>query len=202
MKIKSLLIAVLFASGFFLANAQVVENGNKILNLGVGLGNALYSGGGYTGSVPPISGSLEVVIKDDLFDGKGALGVGGYLGYAAYKWAYSGLVYGAMEKSASMVESSGIDYGWKYSNIIIGPRGYLHYNLVENLDTYIGAMLGYNIVSSKWYGTGTSIGTASSGGVIFSGFIGARYFFSEKLGGFVELGSGIAYLNLGVAINL
>lgn len=75
-------------------------------------------------------------------------------------------------------------------------------NLVENLDTYIGAMLGYNIVSSKWHGTGTSMGTASSGGVIFSGFIGARYFFSEKLGGFAELGSGIAYLNLGVAINL
>lgn len=78
MKFKSLLFAVFVAFGFLSANAQVVENGDKILNLGVGLGNALYSGGGYTGSVPPISGSLEVVIKDDLFDGKGALGVGGY----------------------------------------------------------------------------------------------------------------------------
>jgi len=184
MKLKSLLLAVLVAFGFLSANAQVIEKGDKILNLGVGFGSALYSGSGYNSSVPPISGSLEVVIKDDLFDGKGAVGVGGYLGYSAYKWKYSG------------------DNGWKYSNIIIGPRGYLHYNLVENLDTYAGVMLGYNIVSSKWYGSGTSFGSASGGGVIFSGFIGARYYFNDKFAAFAELGSGIAYLNLGVAIRL
>ncbi|MEI8112590.1 MAG: hypothetical protein WCI54_03115 [Bacteroidia bacterium] len=178
-------MAVLFASGFFLANAQVVVKGDKVVNLGVGFGSALYSGTGNTSSVPPVSGSLEVVIKDGLFDGKGAIGVGGYLGYSAYKWEYSG-------------------YGWKYSNIIIGPRGYLHYNLVEKLDTYAGAMIGYNIVSSKE--TGNSIPgynyNASSGGVIFSGFVGARYFFNDKFAAMAELGSGIAYLNLGLAIKL
>jgi len=63
-------------------------------------------------------------------------------------------------------------------------------------------MIGYNIVSSKWYGSGTSIGSASAGGVIFSGFLGARYFFNDKFAAFAELGSGIAYLNLGVAIRL
>ncbi len=185
MKLKSLLLLTVFAMSYFVSRAQVVENGEKILNLGVGLGTALYSGSGYTGSVPPISASLEVVLKDDLFDGNGALGVGGYLGYAAYKWEYSG-------------------WGWKYSNIIIGPRGYLHYNFLENLDTYAGVMLGYNVVSSKE--TGNSIPgynyNASSGGVIFSGFIGARYFFNEKVAAMAELGSGIAYLNLGVALKL
>lgn len=183
MKFKSLFLATFFLCGFLFANAQVVAKGDKVLNLGVGFVSALYSGAGYTGSVPPISGSLEVVIKDDLFDGKGAIGVGGYLGYAAYKFEYSG-------------------WGWKYTNIIIGPRGYLHYNLMDNLDTYAGAMLGYNILSSKE--TGNSIPgynyNASKSGLIFSGFIGARYFFSDKLAGMVELGSGIAYLNLGVAL--
>ena len=183
MKFKSLLLALVVAFSF--ANAQVVEKGDKVLNLGVGLGNALYSGIGYTGSIPPISGSLEVVIKDDLFDGNGAIGVGGYLGYSSYKWAYSG-------------------WGWKYSNIIIGPRGYLHYNFLDNLDTYAGLMLGYNILSSKE--TGNSIPgynyNASSGGVIFSGFLGARYFFNDNVAAMVELGSGIAYLNLGVAFKL
>lgn len=187
MKFKNLFLAALLSFGFLVAAAQEVAKGDKILNLGVGLGTALYSGGGYTGSVPPISGSLEVVIQDDLFDGKGALGVGGYLGYAAYKWKYSGY-----------------DYGWKYSNIIIGPRGYLHYSLLEKLDTYIGALIGYNIVSAKE--TGNSIPgynyNASSSRVIFSGFIGARYFFNDNLAGMVELGSGIAYLNLGVALRL
>lgn len=185
MKIKNLLLTGLFAFGCYISNAQVVENGEKILNLGVGFGTALYSGSGYNASVPPISGALEVVIKDDLFNGNGALGVGGYLGYAAYKWKYTGY-----------------DYGWKYSNIILGPRGYLHYNFIEKLDTYAGVMLGYNIVSSKWYGSSSSLGTASSGGVIFSGFIGARYFFNDKIAAMAELGSGITYLNLGVAIKL
>jgi hypothetical protein len=188
MKLKSLFFAVLFVTGFLLTNAQVVVKGDKVVNLGVGLGSALYSGSGNKSSVPPISGSLEVVIKDDLFEGKGALGIGGYLGYSAYKWEYSGY---------------GTTYGWKYSNIIIGPRGYLHYNFIEKLDTYAGAMLGYNIVSSKEIGTSTlGVAKASAGGVIFSGFLGARYYFNDKFAAMAELGSGIAYLNLGVAIKL
>ena len=187
MKFKKLFLVVLLAFGLLSANAQVVAKGDKVLNLGVGLGTALYTGSGYTGTVPPISGSLEVVIKDDLFDGKGAIGVGGYLGYASYKWKYSGY-----------------DYGWKYSNVIIGPRGYLHYNLLDKLDTYAGLMIGYNIVSSSSYGSYAYGGnySASAGGVIFSGFVGARYFFNDKIAGFLELGSGIAYANLGVAIKL
>jgi len=187
MKLKSLLAIVVVALELSSVNAQEVAKGDKILNLGVGFGTALYSGSGYNSSIPPISGSLEVVLKDDLFSGKGALGVGGYLGYAAYKWKYSGY-----------------DYGWKYSNIIIGPRGYLHYNLLEKLDTYAGLMLGYNIVSSSSYGSYTYGGnySASASGVIFSGFIGARYFFNDNLAGMLELGSGITYLNLGVALKL
>jgi len=184
MKFKNLLLATVFAMGFSFANAQVVQQGDKVLNLGIGLGTALYSGSGYTGSVPPVSASVEVVIKDDLFDGNGAIGVGGYLGYAAYKWKYSSF-----------------DYGWKYSNIIIGPRGYLHYNFLEELDTYAGLMLGYNIVSSSQFGSYSYGGySATASGVIFSGFVGARYYFSDNLAAMVELGSGIAYLNLGIAL--
>ena len=185
--VKSLLTIVVVAFGLLSVNAQEVAKGDKILNLGVGFGTALYNGSGYNSSVSPISGSLEVVLKDDLFSGRGALGVGGYLGYAAYKWKYSGY-----------------DYGWKYSNIIIGPRGYLHYNLLDKLDTYAGLMLGYDIVSSSSYGSYTYGGnySASASGVIFSGFIGARYFFNDNLAGMLELGSGITYLNLGVALKL
>lgn len=182
MKLKNLLFAIAFLLGATLAEAQV-KKGEKYLNLGVGLASALYSGTGYTGKIPPISASLEYIAKDDLFDGKGALGVGGYLGYAGAKWEYSG-------------------WGWKYSNIIIGPRGYLHYQLVDKLDTYVGALLGYDIVSAKE--TGNSIPgynyNATSSGVIFSGFLGARYFFNDKFAVMGELGSGIAYLNLGVTL--
>jgi hypothetical protein len=184
MKIKKLLLAAFLLFGFYYAySQQPIAKGDKVLNLGIGLGSALYSGSYYSSTVPPISGSLEVIMDDQLFDGKGAWGLGGYLGYAASKYKYAGY-----------------DYGWKYSNIIIGPRGYLHYNLLEKLDTYIGAMLGYNIVSSTWYGAGTASGTASGSGVIFSGFLGARYFFNDNVAVMAELGSGIAYLNIGVAL--
>jgi hypothetical protein len=185
MKFKNLTLAFLFSFGVLAVSAQEVAKGDKILNLGIGFGTALYSGSGYTGSVPPISGSFEVLVKDDLFDGKGAIGAGGYLGYAAYKWKYSG-------------------WEWKYSNVIIGPRGYLHYSLLDKLDTYAGIMLGYNVVNAKE--TGNSIPgynyNASASGFIFSGFIGGRYFFNDKWAGMLELGSGIAYLNLGVAVKL
>ena len=65
-------------------------------------------------------------------------------------------------------------------------------------------MIGYNIVSSKSYGSYTYGGnySASASGIIFSGFIGARYFFNDNVAAMVELGSGIAYLNLGVALKL
>lgn len=184
MKIKVLLFAVLFAFSGLLSHAQTVAAGDKVLNLGVGLGSAIYSGGYYKSTMPPISASLEFVAKDDLFDGKGALGIGGYLGYSSSKWEYSG-------------------WGYKYSNIIVGPRGYLHYDLVDKLDTYAGLFLGYNIATSKEFGVSTGYDyKASSGGVIWSAFIGARYYFSDKFAGMVELGSGIAYLNLGVAFKL
>lgn len=186
MKLKSLFLTVLLVAGFQLTNAQVVVKGDKVVNLGIGFGNALYSGSGNKSSVPPISGSLELVIKDELFDGKGAIGVGGYLGYSAYKWENYG-------------------YGYKVSNVIIGPRGYLHYSLVEKLDTYAGVMIGYDIVSDKLTGNwpgGVYNYNGSSSRVIFSGFLGARYFFNDKFAAMAELGSGIAYLNLGVAIKL
>jgi hypothetical protein len=182
MKIKVLLFATLFAFGFLSLQAQIVEKGDKILNLGVGLGNALYSGSYYKSSVPPVSGSLEVVVKDDLFGGAGALGIGGYLGYAAYKWEYSG-------------------WGYKYTNIIIGPRGYVHYNFIDKLDTYGGLLLGYRISNAKEFGTSFGYDYSSSAsGVIFSGFIGGRYYFNDKFAGMLELGSGITYLNIGVAL--
>ncbi|NVO18790.1 MAG: hypothetical protein HXX13_03770 [Bacteroidetes bacterium] len=186
MKIKILFLATVFAFGFFSANAQAIQKGDKVLNLGIGLGSALYSGSYYKSSVPPISASLEAVIKDGFWGGKFALGLGGYLGYSSFKSTYD---YG------------GGTYGWKYSNIIIGPRGYLHYSFMDKLDTYAGLMIGYWIATNKEYGTiGSGYSAGSYGGLITSEFIGARYFFNDKFAGMAEIGAGISYLNLGVAV--
>lgn len=188
MKTKILLFTLSFVFIFSVANAQIVSKGDKILNLGLGIGNSYYSGSGYASTIPPLSASLEVIIDDDLFkDGKGALGVGGYAGYFGYKYNY---------------HYSTFDYSWKYSNFVLGPRGNVHYNFVEKLDTYAGLVLGYNIVSVSGGGDNVAGYTASSSGFIWAGFIGGRYYFKENFAGMLELGYGIAYLNIGVALKL
>jgi hypothetical protein len=64
-------------------------------------------------------------------------------------------------------------------------------------------MLGYNIVSAKEYGTGQwSSFSSEASGLAFSWFLGGRYYFSEKFAGLLELGFGIAYLNIGIALKL
>jgi hypothetical protein len=183
MKSKILLLIAAITFSVTLTNAQIATEGSKFVNLGLGLGTNLYSGLHYKMQVPPVSASFEYVIKDELFDENSSLGVGGYLGFTSYKW------------------TSG-DWGWKYNSIVIGPRGYLHYQFIDNLDTYTGILLGYNILSSKWTGSGTSWGSANSGGIAYSWFVGGRYFFSDNIAAMLELGYGVSYLNIGVSIML
>ena len=188
MKVKNLILTAVFVFGFLFANSQIVSKGDKILNLGLGIGNNYYSGAGYSSTFPPLSGSLEVIVNDDLFnDGKGALGVGGYAGYFGYKYNYHYTNY---------------NYEWKYSNFVLGPRGYVHYNFLDKLDTYTGLLLGYNIVS--WSGGGDNVTgySAAGSGVIWSWFLGGRYYFNDNLAVMMELGYGISYLNIGVAFHL
>jgi len=42
----------------------------------------------------------------------------------------------------------------------------------------------------------------TSGGLTWSGFLGARYQFKEKIGAFAELGYGVSFLNLGLRLKL
>jgi hypothetical protein len=182
MKKLILSVAVVF---FALTRLQGVDptfvKGDKALNLGIGIGATWYSGTGYQGQVPPVSASLEFGVVDNVLE-KGVVGVGPYLGYSSYKWEYQ-------------------DWGYKYSNIILGARGTFHYPLVEKLDTYVGILLGYQILSAKEFGTPVGFDySASSSGISTAGFVGARYYFKELIGVLAELGYGITYLNLGIVL--
>lgn len=158
-------------------NGKCFEKGSSIINLGIGIGTTLY-GTGYTGTFPPISVSYEKGIAN------GRWGIGGFL-------AHTGAKYG--DKT---------DY-WKFSYTIIGIRGDYHFYTNEKLDTYGGVMLGYDIVSDKWHGEGEGNDfNASASTASFSIFVGGRYYFSDHIGVFAELGYGIAWLNLGLAFNL
>ncbi len=181
-KILLFIVVVILSLPQLLAQDPTFEKGDKVLNLGIGFGSAWYTGTGFNTSIPPVSASFEVGIVDNVFE-KGVIGVGGYFGYSSYKYSYGN-----------------DNFGWKYSNLFLGARGNLHYPLVNKLDTYVGLTIGVNIVSEKTFGgyTGTSYG--SYGGLRTAEFIGARYYFSDNFAVMLELGYGVAYLNLGIAL--
>ncbi|GAB2548710.1 hypothetical protein [Spirosoma aerophilum] len=89
---------------------------------------------------------------------------------------------------------------YKYNSFDIGARGSYHFNDLLNLttdkaDLYAGIGLSYFSFSYGGY-------LDSYGTVYLPIHIGGRYFFSEKLGGFAELGSSLATLKLGLTLKL
>lgn len=144
--------------------------GEGAIDINAGLG----LGTTLTGTGIPFNASLGYGINENI-------SVGGYLGFAQTNEDFLGGT-------------------WTYTNLIIGARGAYHYPLVEDIDTYGGLMLGYNIASASWDGPGNP--SASVGGLSYSAFVGGRYHFTEKVGAFAELGYGIAYLQFGVTLKM
>jgi hypothetical protein len=183
-------VVVFLCSASFVVNAQnIFSKGDRAVNIGLGIGS-YYGGTGYSSTIPPLSVSFEQGIIDGLLDGKGSIGVGGYLGYSANKWETS---------------AGGDTYGYKYSYMMIGARGAFHYQFVDKLDTYTGLLLGYNVVGSKLYGDGMGgidTGSATGSGIGYSAFLGARYHFSDQFAAYGEIGYGISALELGISIRL
>lgn len=165
-------------------SAQAFQKGDKVVNLGVGIGSTLYTGSGYSMSVPPLSGSFEYGIVDNLFDEKSSIGIGGYFGYTASKHKPGYAPYG---------------YEYKYSSSIIGARGSFHYSFIEQLDTYTGLSLGYNIVSGKSDHKDIGSYSAKSSAFFIGWYAGARYYFTDYFAAMAEIGYDVAYLNIGVS---
>lgn len=175
-KLILLIVVASFSLTHLVAQDATFLKGDKVLNLGIGFGSSYYSSF-YTSHMPAISASLEFGVKDGVID-KGSIGVGGYIGYSSAKYS---------------------NY-WKTSNFLIGARGSFHYPLVNKLDTYTGLQLGYNVFSTKYYDTYAGLFNASSSGISFAWFAGARYYFTDKFAVMAEIGYGVAYLNLGIAL--
>jgi hypothetical protein len=169
---KKLIILGLFS--FFIVVAagaqEIFQKGTSVLNIGVGLGSDI-----------PVEASYEYSVVDGLVDGQnGAIGIGAYAAYYGQSMSFG-------------------DAKVSYNDIVIGARGTFHYQFVDKLDTYAGLMLGYDIASAKASGGG-EVATASASEFALSAFLGARYSFTPSVGAYAELGYGIAYLSVGVAL--
>lgn len=167
-------------------NAQIFDEGDLVFNAGIGLGSTYYTYGSYYHTVvPPLFLSGDYCLREDL--GPGNLGVGGFIGYSSYKYHY---------------DVSGYDYGWKYNTMIIAARGSYHFTeLVEKLDLYGGVLAGVKIVTDKEFGdyTGSDY-TVNKSGPVFDIFAGVRYQLTDNFGVMSELGYGIAWFKIGIAL--
>lgn len=150
--------------------APAVSARQKYLNVGVGL--AAYYGGGL-----PLGASFEV-------DAKNNISIGGSVDYLRYGYNSGG-------------------YKWNYTFVYAGARASYHLGELLNVgndkfDPYVGATLGFRYAGYRdSYGYNDYVSPYSSG--LYVGVhLGSRYMFSEKIGGFAEVGYGVSALRLGV----
>lgn len=154
------------------ARPYAAASSHRPLYLNAGVGVATYYGGGF-----PLGVSLEAGLKNNL-------SVGGSVDFFRYRYGY---------------------YSGAYTFVLAGARASYHLGDAfgvqnDNFDPYIGATLGFRYAKySDSYGYSYSdYGTGYNSGLWLGIHVGARYFFSPKVGGFAEVGYGVSALKLGI----
>jgi hypothetical protein len=187
MKIKNLLIAALLFVSTAFANAQTFKNGDININAGIGLG---YTYGLYSGasSWPMLYVSGEKGFKE--IDNVGVISLGALLAFKHI--SFSG---------------TGTDQSWSWNDFYVGARGALHLASikVDKLDLYGGASLGLRFYSYPTYVfnlEGGTIENQTHTTVFFGLFAGGKYYLTDGIALFGELGWDVAWIKIGVTFKL
>lgn len=154
--------------------AQAYQQGDKLLNLGIGL-NGYYGGG------LPIGGSFEYGVTDQI-------SVGAQIDF--YTWGYN--------------FGSGYKYRYTFIPIALRGSYHVNELLNldnDKVDLYGGVQLGYYISKYSDDSGFSGIYNNSYGNkALFGIHLGGKYYFKPNLGGFAELGYGVSTLKLGLAL--
>lgn len=179
----SLLLAILLLAGTQSFAQLAVDKGTKFVNAGIGVGGGYgYGGlGGYYGGYNRgilVGAAFEVGVYKNIT-------VGGFADFRRIGF------------DIPTVGNYGVNY------IYIGARGAYHFNellsIPEKFDVYAG--LGLMYLNANYDDTYFS-GYGGGSGIYVPIFIGGRYFFTDKVGAFAEVGSTSAPLKLGVTFKL
>jgi len=163
---------ILFAFNQSISAQQAAfSRGDMVINAGVGLGTYI-NDSGYSMIIPPLTGSFEYGVVD--FSRKGGIGVGGYFSY--------------------LLRKNNSENSFNVGDFVIGPRVLFHYQFIKYLDTYAGLMLGYDVVSFSRTDNNYPL---SASQFYYTLFVGARYYFTNNIAVFGELGYGVSPLQLG-----
>jgi hypothetical protein len=139
------------------------------------VGPTIGLGGLGSGAGLNIGGRIEKGIKELPSLGNGILGIDAFVQH----WG---------------IDCEPLDCG---AIIFFGARANYHFVIKSNpkIDPFVGLGLGY----ANWSGDNDFV---DYGGVDFVGNAGIRYYFSPKLAGYADVGTGAATLNLGVMFKL
>jgi hypothetical protein len=163
--------------------APGVDADKVFINGGIGFGYSAYAMG-----VPPISVSADFKLPISF-----PITVGGVAAVSTWRDSHF---------------SGDYEVDVTYVNIGFGARGMYHFNFLKNLDTYAGLTLGFvaQTVDVKY---GSAYGNISKPSYdpepffLFGVNLGARYFFTNNIGAYLELGySGLQIVSLGVSVKI
>lgn len=157
-----------------------------VVNVGVGVGNDFgYGFGQALKSTPALTVSVDKTIIEGV--GPGTISVGGLVGYQNFHYNYPGTAYKAT-----------------WNHVVALGRAAYHYNFTQDtkLDTYGGVSLGFRFVTYKdtYLDSTPAKDPDTWGGIAFAPgiFVGARYFLTDHVGAFAELGYDMSYLKFGL----
>ena len=179
MKRIALLIIAMLTLGFAAQAQSTFTKGTTTANLGLGIGGTLFDKD-FSVLLPPLSVGIDYSVASGLFDGNGSIGVGGYLGAEVYR-------YKGFDSSV-------------WSQTLVGPRGSLHYQFVDKLDTYFSLMLGVNIISWNYNMKVADVAIKdkdTSARFGWGAHFGTRYYLSDHWAVMGEFGYGLTFLTLG-----
>ena len=173
---KKLLIVPLLALFAFTAQAQhVFDNGDKMLNAGLGFFS-------YDGFIPSINASFEIgaIPTGDV----GVISFGGIAAFQIGSYDYSG-------------------YGSNYTVFVVGPRASWHLLTFDSdkWDVYGGIGFGLRMRSGYDDYWGDHIGGHVGG--YGEGFVGGRMMMKDNFGLFAEMGYGtLSSIKFGITITM
>jgi hypothetical protein len=155
--------------------AAQISKGYTDVGVTVGLGNIGSAGIAF-------GGRFEHIFKELPDLGNGLLGIG----VSADYYTYSNYTY----------------FDWKY--IPIGATANYHFKLDnKKWDAFLGAGLGYQVISCSYTGPGGNyVDVCSNSALYFIGRAGGRYFYKPNMAIYADAGAGAATINVGLTFKL